>query len=89
MYQLYVNKDTKKFKCIPWLIVTFYSPFLCRLNSPQVATMARIILRLLKSNSIDRNPSSFKLRVVPTCLGGGEGRRKKKNEKKKKEKGKR
>jgi len=45
-----------------------YSPFLCRLNSPQVATIARIVLRLLKRDSIDRNPSSFKLRVVPTEL---------------------
>lgn len=46
----------------------FYSPLLCRLNSPQVATIARIILRLLKSNCIDRDPSSFKLGVVPTGL---------------------
>lgn len=46
----------------------FYSPLLCRLNSPQVATIAGIILRLLKSNCIDRNPSSFKLGVVPTGL---------------------
>jgi len=49
---------------------------LCRLNSPQIATIARIILRLLKRDSIDRNPSSFELRVVPTEL------RKKKTKKK-------
>lgn len=46
----------------------FYSPLLCRLNSPQVATILKITLRLLKSKSTDRNPSSSKLSVVPTGL---------------------
>ena len=39
-------------------------PILCRLNSPQVTAITRIILRFLKSDSIYRNSSTFQLCVV-------------------------
>lgn len=47
------------------------SQVLSRLHSPQVATVAGVVLRLLEGEGEDGNPAALQLRVIPAqvCVG--------------------